>query len=280
MVSMDGNIYHEKQVKEFCALHALNNLFQEEDAFTKAELDNICYSLSPNDWINPHKSLFGFGNYDINVIMAALQKKNCEAIWFDKRKDPNCLILNNIKGFILNLPIDSRFKFGFSPMKSRHWIAIREVEGNYYNLDSKLDSPKLIGSDGEVVDYLREELKCQEKELFVVVSEEVEISQSWLVDGNDAANNSEPSSTTDSSDSEQNETEQMVSSTEMEVEWQESDVCNCPSFENETGESGDTGGHESLDEEMIDVRHSNSVSGDAQGNRTTNTPSTEHQDTK
>lgn len=73
------------QVKELCALHALNNLFQER-GFSKQELDQICYSLSPDVWINPHKSLLGLGNYDINVIMAALQTRGCEAVWFDKRR--------------------------------------------------------------------------------------------------------------------------------------------------------------------------------------------------
>ena len=34
-------IYHEKQVKEMCALHALNNLFQE-NFFNKSILDEIC----------------------------------------------------------------------------------------------------------------------------------------------------------------------------------------------------------------------------------------------
>lgn len=34
-------IYHEKQSRELCALHALNNLFQET-AFTKSQLDGIC----------------------------------------------------------------------------------------------------------------------------------------------------------------------------------------------------------------------------------------------
>lgn len=37
-------------------------------------------------WINPHKSLLGLGNYDINVIMAALQLRGREAVWFDKRR--------------------------------------------------------------------------------------------------------------------------------------------------------------------------------------------------
>lgn len=37
-----NGIYHEKQMKELCALHALNNLFQDRQAFTKKDLDDIC----------------------------------------------------------------------------------------------------------------------------------------------------------------------------------------------------------------------------------------------
>lgn len=85
-IIIQNTVYHEKQVKELCALHALNNLFQTANSFSKEQLDAICHSLSPDVWINPHKSLLGLGNYDINVIMKALQSKNCEAIWFDKRK--------------------------------------------------------------------------------------------------------------------------------------------------------------------------------------------------
>jgi hypothetical protein len=36
------SIYHEKQCKQLCALHALNNLFQSVNAFTKTDLDVIC----------------------------------------------------------------------------------------------------------------------------------------------------------------------------------------------------------------------------------------------
>ncbi|KAJ8889847.1 hypothetical protein PR048_009351 [Dryococelus australis] len=199
------------QVKELCALHALNNLFQERNAFSKADLDSICYSLSPDVWINPHKSFLGLGNYDVNVIMAALQQKGYEAIWFDKRKllfshqgepgsipvelptdfhmwescqtmplvggffsgishfphpfipvllhihltspssalktfmDPKCLKLSNIFGFILNVPSDYKLGFVMLPLRRRHWIAIREIDGIYHNLDSKLESPQLLG---------------------------------------------------------------------------------------------------------------------------------------
>ena len=42
--------------------------------------------MSPNDLINPHKSILGRGNYNINVIMKAVQIKDHEVIWFDKRR--------------------------------------------------------------------------------------------------------------------------------------------------------------------------------------------------
>lgn len=84
-------------MKELCALHALNNLFQKGDAFLKNELDTICYSLAPKVWFNPHKSLLGLGNYDVNVVMAALQNKGYQVIWFDKRK----YVFSCLKGTIL-----------------------------------------------------------------------------------------------------------------------------------------------------------------------------------
>lgn len=81
------NIYHERQSKQLCALHALNNLFQDPKAFTKQDLDAICEELAPDSRIfNPHRSALGFGCYDVNVIIAALAKKNFDVIWFDKRK--------------------------------------------------------------------------------------------------------------------------------------------------------------------------------------------------
>ena len=37
-------IFHEKQLRQMCALHSLNNLFQRADAFSKQELDCIASS--------------------------------------------------------------------------------------------------------------------------------------------------------------------------------------------------------------------------------------------
>ena len=78
-------IYHERQRQMLCAVHALNNLFQDRNAYSKADLDAISYSLSPDSFVNPHKNVLGLGNYDVNVLMAALQLKEYEAVWFDKR---------------------------------------------------------------------------------------------------------------------------------------------------------------------------------------------------
>lgn len=85
-------IYHEKQMKEMCALHALNNLFQER-FFTKKLLDDLsnalCAEQSSDSWINPNKSVLGTGNYNVSVIMRAVQLKDHECVWFNKNKYNN-----------------------------------------------------------------------------------------------------------------------------------------------------------------------------------------------
>ncbi|KAL1465659.1 hypothetical protein WDU94_005211 [Cyamophila willieti] len=164
-------IYHEKQVKELCALHALNNLFQNPKTFSKADLDEICFNLAPQSWVNPHRSMLGLGNYDINVIMTALQNRGYETIWFDRRKDPICIDQSKVIGYILNIP--SQFKIGKyvpTPIKRRHWLSIRNINGIYYNLDSKLDQPEKIGREDHLVDYLQDILSDVEKEMFVVTT--------------------------------------------------------------------------------------------------------------
>lgn len=162
-------VYHEKQVKQFCALHALNNLFQDGSAFSKELLDDVCRSLSPDNMVNPHKSALGLGNYDVNVVMCALQERGYEALWFDKRKDPSCVDLTKILGFILNVPGESRYR----PFSRNHWFAIREVDGVFYNLDSKLMAPLAIGKSPDLLKYLRQQIMSKNHELFVVVTQDI-----------------------------------------------------------------------------------------------------------
>ncbi|EDW09728.1 josephin-like protein [Drosophila mojavensis] len=178
------SVYHEKQMRQLCALHALNNLFQGDQSYTKGELDDICNNLSPNVWINPHRSVLGLGNYDINVIMTALQKRNCEAIWFDKRKDPSIIDLDSIIGFILNIPSDYKFGVITLPLRRRHWIAVRRIGDSYYNLDSKLRQPELLGNEADMLQFLREQLsdELHQRELFLVLEQQSgeNTDQRWI----------------------------------------------------------------------------------------------------
>ena len=80
-----SSIYHERQRLQMCAIHAINNLFQDANACQKQDMNDICEELSPGHWLNPHKSNLGLGNYDVNAIMAVLQRRGYDIVWFDKR---------------------------------------------------------------------------------------------------------------------------------------------------------------------------------------------------
>ena len=59
-----------------------------ENLIVSEELDEICSRLSPSTVVNPHKSVLGTGNYDINVIMGEftnilkLKKNPHLKIWY------------------------------------------------------------------------------------------------------------------------------------------------------------------------------------------------------
>lgn len=173
-------IYHERQWKQLCALHALNNLFQDSRAFTKQDLDVICKELAPTRFINPHRSMLGLGCYDVNVIIAALAKRGFDVVWYDKRKDPNSLDLDIITGFILNVPNTPSGGFFATPLSyipqqaqiwssQKHWIAIRKIGQHYYNLDSKLISPICIGNEKSLLQHFTNNSTVEQVEILIVV---------------------------------------------------------------------------------------------------------------
>ncbi|KAF3853269.1 hypothetical protein F7725_013957 [Dissostichus mawsoni] len=169
-----GCMRWKKQRRELCALHALNNVFQDGTAFSRDALQEIYQRLSPSTLVTPHKkSMLGNGNYDVNVIMAALQT----------RGDVGSIELSNVTGFILNVPSNLRWGPLMLPLKRQHWMGVREVGGVYYNLDSKLRSPQPIGAPDHLRKFLRQQLRGKNCELLLVVSEEVEAHQTWRSDG-------------------------------------------------------------------------------------------------
>ncbi|XP_043719068.1 josephin-like protein [Telopea speciosissima] len=163
---MEGEmqIYHEKQRLQFCLLHALNNLFQEKDTFTPAELNSISDKLVLNDpskerWtplsvvFKPHHNAIT-GNYDINVLIAALEGKGKEVVWHDHRNGVSSIDLTGtedaLMGMVLNIPV-RRFS---GLWRSRHWVTLRKLGDIWYNLDSDFTAPQPFKSTEEVKDFL------------------------------------------------------------------------------------------------------------------------------
>ena len=90
------------------------------------------------------------------------------------------MVLDNIIGFILNVPTDYKWGIIHLPVHRKHWITIRKVGSFYYNLDSKLDVPELVGRSGDLQNFLREQVACPDKEMLVIVPEEIAQTSAWM----------------------------------------------------------------------------------------------------
>ena len=108
--------------------------------------------------------------------------KECDTVWFDKRKDPRAVVdLDQLVGCILNVPNDWKIGWLTFPMNRRHWIALKDIGGVWYNLDSKIKEPEIIGGKHECYQFLENHLKDKDKELFLIVSKEVQETEMWKV---------------------------------------------------------------------------------------------------
>jgi len=164
-MSDQKRIYHERQNRMMCAKHAINNLLQEAK-FTESDLDQIGRKLSPEAWVNRHKTPL-LGNYDVNVVIKALQDLSYTVDWFDKRLNPLDQTFENVFGFILNIP--TSYSLGFVNFwHGKHWVAVRKINDAWYNLDSKISAPQKIGDDSQLRAYLAEALRKPDTNLFVI----------------------------------------------------------------------------------------------------------------
>ncbi|CDY45461.1 hypothetical protein HID58_018076 [Brassica napus] len=174
MEGSESQIYHERQRLQFCLLHSLNNLFQDKNAFTRESLNSIAESLVADDpnketWTTPlsfllkphHNTLTG--NYDVNVMIAALEGKGKSVAWHDKRHGASSIDLgaDNLMGVVLNVPVK---RYG-GLWRSRHWVVMRKIDGVWYNLDSDLVVPRPFKGEDEVRGFLDQNLSL-ERELF------------------------------------------------------------------------------------------------------------------
>ncbi|CAD5215698.1 unnamed protein product [Bursaphelenchus okinawaensis] len=159
-------LYHERQKRQFCLLHALNNLFQCEE-FKKEELDGICEEFDDRVWFNPHRSFMGLGNYDVNILLKCLETRGLEGVWFDRRKSAVDINCDNVIGFVFNIPSDSFLNL---IVRGRHWFSVKKIGNFFYNLDSKQPEPTVIN---DFILFTNSVLsKDTQNQLFLVVKPE------------------------------------------------------------------------------------------------------------
>eukprot|EP01112_Ceratiomyxa_fruticulosa_P019787 TRINITY_DN6564_c0_g3_i1.p1 TRINITY_DN6564_c0_g3~~TRINITY_DN6564_c0_g3_i1.p1 ORF type:complete len:168 (-),score=12.50 TRINITY_DN6564_c0_g3_i1:47-550(-) len=165
-------VYHEKQRLQRCALHTLNCLFQRAQ-FTKHDLDDIAYSLSPSSLINPHKSVLGTGNYDANVIFAALAASGYYIKWHDKRKPLSTIPFDYVFGIIVNTIAVSIFNI----YQARHWFTVRPVDKIWYSFDSRFREPMPFASTDQLMQYLEELQRTRSAEIILVIKDGVQLPE-------------------------------------------------------------------------------------------------------
>lgn len=158
---------------------------QGENAFTRKELDTIADSLevpetattssgNPFSFIfKPHRNAMT-GNYDANVLEAALQTRGKEVKWFDGRKGIEELLSqvaqygdDKLLGMIVNFT--TRKFLGLC--QGRHWVAVRKLKPEgWYNLDSERVAPVCLGNDDSLKEFLRPALVSTDNVVIFVLN--------------------------------------------------------------------------------------------------------------
>jgi hypothetical protein len=200
MDNMTEPLYHEKQWLGHCAVHALNNLFQEQ----LVDYDEMCgyaQALHANNSerclalsVNPYKSCIPYmGYFDISVIIKALDSKQKGKIseHITMATDVDALELSSGEtgaagaagsgaaagrgvrsGFIVNVRQGS-----FLCPSGRHWFGVLQQEGGsrgecccYWNLDSKLQRPASLPSGAALKAFFKDLIHTQSAHIFVVTS--------------------------------------------------------------------------------------------------------------
>lgn len=137
-------LYHERQSLLRCAVHATNNLLQRP-AYTPSDFNRICDELKSQTRMR-HRSFWGTGNYDVNVVELALARAHEAYVlrWHDRRREGAIQLpdADHLVGVLCNRKSDRLFGL----LQSRHWLALhlRATDGSWWDLDSKLVSPERV----------------------------------------------------------------------------------------------------------------------------------------
>lgn len=156
-------------------------LLQGENCFTRDELDSIADGLAfavtgssvPNPLsliFKPHRNAVT-GNYDANVLISALNSRGKEVVWFDRRKGIEDL-LSEVAGYgdrLLGMIVNFPTKKWLGMWQGRHWVAIRKVQGLWFNLDSDIAAPIcFVNGEEGLRDYLNSVTSTERVVIFVL----------------------------------------------------------------------------------------------------------------
>lgn len=94
------------------------------------------------------------GNYDINVLIAALEEKGKSVVWHDHRKGASSIDVDAPEDVLMGVVINVALKRFAGIWRSRHWIALRKIDGVWYNLDSDLAAPQPFLDTDKVREFL------------------------------------------------------------------------------------------------------------------------------
>lgn len=145
------SIHHERQhLSSLCALYSINN-FLQRSAYTAADLNAISKEFNSSGSSQWHHIPL-IGQYDVNVIMVALQRQGYDVQWLNtSSKQP--VDFSQVEGLLVN----SRNWYGLG----RHWYVVRRFgdadSDQWVNVDSKLKAPEVVPTITAFVEGLRKQ---------------------------------------------------------------------------------------------------------------------------
>ncbi|CDF38030.1 unnamed protein product [Chondrus crispus] len=172
----DVRVYHERQQLWRCGLHATNALLKRR-AYSAADFSKIADDLMAgqrSSWFHPHRSMLGLGDYDVNVLMVALDKYAIQTNWVSETASLEEIIRANpkMKGFLVNVPSQFGLPSFMAPANSlfgdrKHWIAVPRYYSHFHLVDSKT-TPSRFEKEVDLIRYLEKVRKASGHVLYLV----------------------------------------------------------------------------------------------------------------
>jgi len=146
-------LYHEKQIGALCAVHALNNLMQRR-CFDEVELASIAHELDEKERValggerldgeEASGNVRADGFFSSQVVLEAVRRApgnlTCASVALDASSEGYVAAPQREKAFIFN--------------RREHWFALRNVGGEWFDLNSMFAAPKHL-EPGDMLDFFK-----------------------------------------------------------------------------------------------------------------------------